>query len=318
MAIFLSEQKIKLLYIGNFSPDEYGQIPDEYLVERGLKENGVEVFTLSFRNFQAILKIIEKEKIDCCLFSLFKAEVEAELLSEVKIKKVMWTFDWMFLERRLPLFLKQGKLMDLVVTTEDVVDWSHFGLNHICIRQGVDASVHKRVPFDKKYANDLVFVGNLYNQKRVDLLRKVANKYQLKVYGHNYFSDLDNGGKVFNDDLCKVYSSSKIALGVNSFIGEGYWSNRVYLALGCGAFFLTPYVEGLEDEFENYKHLVWYKTEDEMFELIDRFLKDERQRKEIASNGYKFVHKNYSYQKRTKKLVEEIKKLGNLGDNLLH
>ncbi|MDO8885720.1 glycosyltransferase [Candidatus Oleimmundimicrobium sp.] len=342
---------MNLLYVGRFAPDEYSQIPDESLVQKGfcdtkfvylgyfnseegywgtpneffikkqLKRSGNTITILSKNNIWDLKKVVDKVNPDVILFS-FLGNIDykrlKDVLSATPAKKVMWTFDWMFLERRLPLFLKQGKLMDLVVTTEDVVDWSHYGLNHTCIRQGVDKALHKKVAFSKRYANDLVFVGNVYNKERVNFLRKVANKYQLKVYGNNCSSDLENGGRVFNDDLCKVYSSCKIALGDNSqSVNDGYWSNRVYLALGCGAFFLTPYVKGLEEEFENYKHLVWYKTEDEMFYLIDRFLKDEKKRKQIALNGYEFVHKNYSYEKRTKKLIKEIEKLG-IGDNLLH
>ena len=49
---------------------------------------------------------------------------------------------------------------------------------------------------------------------------------------------------------------------------ERYFSNRTFLTLAAGGFHLTHYVPGLETMFENHRHLVWYRSDEECLELI--------------------------------------------------
>jgi len=301
---------VKIIHIGYFNGTAYaGEVPDEILVYNQLKKNN-EVIAISVERAFDALKIDNPDivlfpqmgKVDINRFNL--------LTSRLKAKKVMWTFDWMFHGNRDKWFIPQAQKMDLLVTTDNIVNWEKYGINQTCIRQGCIKPLHRRVRKDKKYYNDVIFVGNAYTDKRKKYLREIAKYYDLKMYGTTKAPFVPCGGTAFNDKLCKVYSSCKIALGDKyPGVNEGYWSNRVYLALGCGAFFLTPYIKGLEKEFENKKHLVWFKSIDEAIGLIDYYLYHPTKRKEIAKNGYELVHKKYSYKNRVDKLLEEIRKL---------
>jgi spore maturation protein CgeB len=75
----------------------------------------------------------------------------------------------------------------------------------------------------------------------------------------------------------------------------GYWSNRLWLTLGCGGFFLTAYVQGMENIFENKKHLVWYHNEQECLSLAEEYLAKPEERKAIALQGYHLVHDNHTF-----------------------
>jgi len=348
---------MKIIYVGYFSGTAYAnETPDEVLVFNQLKKNnkiaaiaikkiiGARYFSdTTYANevpnkllilnqleknnkiitvpVEKVFDIIKIENPDVVLFSpLGNINIDrfSLLISKLKAKKVMWTFDWAFHSNRDKWFIPQAKLMDLLVTTESTINWSKYGINQVCIRQGCDKSLHKRVCEDKEYLNDVVFVGNMYQEERKKYLQKIAQYYDLKIYGTIKMSGVPQGRAVFNDELCKVYSSCKIALGDKyPGVDEGYWSNRVYLALGCGAFFLTPYIRGLEEEFKNKKHLVWFHNIDEAISLIDYYLHHPKERKEIADAGYELVHKKYSYEQRVKKLIKEINKI-EIRDNFLH
>jgi spore maturation protein CgeB len=65
---------------------------------------------------------------------------------------------------------------------------------------------------------------------------------------------------------------------------EGYWSNRLWLTLGCGGFFMTSYVPGIEKYFKNKTHL-----------LIEEYLSKPAERLRIARQGYEFVHKHHTF-----------------------
>jgi spore maturation protein CgeB len=76
---------------------------------------------------------------------------------------------------------------------------------------------------------------------------------------------------------------------------EGYWSNRLWLTLGCGGFFLTAYVRGMENFFENKRHLVWYHSETECLSLAEEYLAKPDSRHKIARQGYHLVHEHHTF-----------------------
>ena len=91
---------------------------------------------------------------------------------------------------------------------------------------------------------------------------------------------------------------------------EHYWSNRIYQILGSGGFYLTPYIEGLEEEFENEKHIVWVKSMDEMVDKVKYYSRYNAKREKIAKAGYDLAHKKYKYADRVRCLVNELRNRG--------
>jgi len=83
-------------------------------------------------------------------------------------------------------------------------------------------------------------------------------------------------------------------------------------------FFMLKYFKGIEELFENRKHLVWFKDIKEMMELIHYYLKNENERKEIFENGRQLITSNYTYKAKAWELFEYYKKSILLFPEYLH
>ena len=210
---------------------------------------------------------------------------------------------------RLDWFIPFARELDILFLTDGSFHASRYGIKHFYdLKQSCDPKLHFPVPFDQRYASDIAFIGSIYTTGRRELIQKVRQTYDFKMYG--FGRDLDGRPlkQVFGEEFSKVCNSAKIILGDNAINNRpDYWSNKVYLTLGCGGFFLTPYAPGLEKYFNNKEHLVWYQTTDEALDLIEYYLSHSEERKLIADNGYKLVHKYHTSDNRMKELLEKIK-----------
>src|SRR5262249_18513973 len=72
-----------------------------------------------------------------------------------------------------------------------------------------------------------------------------------------------------------------------------YFSNRTFLTLASGGFHLTGYVPGLETMFDDHRHLVWYRSDDECLDLIAHYLDRPAERAAIAAEGQRHVRERY-------------------------
>jgi len=160
---------------------------------------------------------------------------------------------------------------------------------------------------------DIVFIGNNNRSERLLLLKKIAEKYNLKVFGNGWGGiELNCGDPVYGKNFSKVCNQAKICLGEKEPAGaklEAYFSNRLVNTLATGSFYINPYSQNLESVFINKKHLVWYKNEEELVELIDYYLKHSDEREKIACQGQKEVYEKYTYEKSIKRILKDAGKI---------
>jgi spore maturation protein CgeB len=74
----------------------------------------------------------------------------------------------------------------------------------------------------------------------------------------------------------------------------------------CGGFQLSFYVEGLEQHYRIGNEIAIYQSADEMIEKVQYYLKNEKEREEIAKNGYERSINDHSLQQRFIKLFSDI------------
>ena len=84
----------------------------------------------------------------------------------------------------------------------------------------------------------------------------------------------------------------------------GYTSNRTWFTLGSRGFLLTNYAPGLEEIFENHRHLVWYRSVDECLELIEHYRARPVERARIAAEGHAFARAHRTYDDFARDLVD--------------
>lgn len=176
------------------------------------------------------------------------------------------------------------------------------------------------------YASEVAFIGNIFHtgaqagdfNTRRNLLRQVGTNFDLKIWGIQRYPDAAKkfGGRAriiewpaYNEEYVKVCQSASVILGINLINSiKLYFSNRTFLTLASGGFHITSYVPGLEAMFENHKHLVWFRDENECVELIDYYLKRPKRRQSIADAGQQLVRRKYSLARQVGRLLNLIRK----------
>jgi hypothetical protein len=159
--------------------------------------------------------------------------------------------------------------------------------------------------------HDVIFVGSrkyhdewTYRPKLIDWLDR--------SYG-NRFEQYGSGGvkSVRGMHLNKLYWSTKVVVGDTlciDFKYPDYWSDRIYETLGRGGFLIHPYIKGLENEFKDKEHVVFYEYNnfEQLKELIDYYIKNDDEREKIRLAGHKLVKENYTYKHRWQQILEDL------------
>ena len=218
------------------------------------------------------------------------------------IKTVMF-FEDPWVTRILPDIFERGKLVDIfLVTAEGVLEeYRKAGVkNPVYIINACDMYEHRRRhPILPIWKSDVAFIGAAReNESRVQLIRKLDEICNVKVYGKNWeqINKKATLKNIYPRGYTLVCGGAKIVLGAdNTSSIYGYWSSRLPFTLGCGGFLLTNYVPGMEKFYTNREHLVWYKSEDECVDLVQEFLAKPKERERIADQGYRYVHEHNTF-----------------------
>ena len=205
---------------------------------------------------------------------------------------IAWYFDWIKnYHGRDKDYLLRLKEFDLILSTDGFENDIYQGLNRHWLPHACDPKVY--FPVDGSQFYDAGFIGHIYSPYRKRLIESLIKKYNFASMGLN-----DN---CWGPNYSLSCSQVKIMVGDNmrNDIG-GYWSDRLYLSLACGAFLLYPRVEGIERFFTDGEHLVLYDSVDDLYQKIDYWLPREDERRRIALDGSAHARLNHSWQIRVK------------------
>lgn len=240
------------------------------------------------------------------------------VLSELKekgIPSITYHLDlWLGLSRQADL-VKEAVYTDIehfFTVDSKMADWFNTKTNvkgHY-LPAGV---FHEEATYSKKqsYDNDVIFVGSrLYHREwryRPKLIHWLKQRYpnKFKHYGR------DGLGVVRGAELNDLYASTRIVVGDTLCPGYSYpdyWSDRIYETLGRGGFLIHPYIPGIEREFTDREHVVFYKygNFNQLKELIDYYLVNEEEREAIRVAGHNLVKNKYTYRHRWQTILQEL------------
>lgn len=306
------------LYYGQFEHYSYC----ENWIADALDRNGhhcLRIRRTPWFDEQRLIKIAQDNHATHLLLSKCP-EIKADQLETIKktgLKIVFWTFDWMRHPEAWAWYRPLAKVADVCFQTDGYGDNENYqkaGIRRVELHQGFVEGLHDLpncLPTSKVFApegsngfgHDVVFVGSNYTERRhelIDVLRQFS--------GFQKFGEPEP--QLWGEEFAAEIYFSKIVIGDN-FVNDvpGYWSDRVYLTLACGGFFMPAYVPGMEKEFTNHKHLVWWESFDELKALIHFYLPNEPGRKQIALGGYQLVHGRDSYDQRVRQMIEVLETL---------
>lgn len=178
----------------------------------------------------------------------------------------------------------------------------------------------------RRFETDAVMVGNIsrfssYRVRRKMIARLLGSGLKVQWWGPRIPRKLKNwaflpsrvarswGGRyIWNEDYAKVVACSKIfvARDINPEIDCSV-SNRIYAALGSGAFYLTWYNRGMEDLFVIDKEIVVFEDLDEMVEKARYYLDHSAERRAIAEAGKQRVLRDYTWKHRFQEMFEIVR-----------
>ncbi len=206
--------------------------------------------------------------------------------------------------------IELGRRCSIMFTTArgNVPDFKSMGVRNVSyIRGGCDPTDHFPDSPDPGYFADVAFIGSANMPNRTGLLRAIAERFSLKLYGQGWESALRQAPArrhVYPKQYRKICASTKIIIGIDGKNDlDLYFSNRTWLTLGCGGFLLTRYVPNLEEYFTNHEHLVWFQSVEECLELIDYYLPRESERRRIANTGCEYVRMYHTFRHATAEIM---------------
>ncbi len=208
-------------------------------------------------------------------------------LDELDIPKVCYLIDT---HLHLEDHIETARKFDCVfIAQKEYIDrFKEAGIKEVhWLPLGCDPEIHGKTESEK--AHDVVFVGSLTDPRRVNLLKQVEERFNLSVE------------RKFMDEMTEVFCKGKIVF--NNAIRNDL-NMRVFEALCSETMLVTDPAVGLEDFFEEGKHLSIYKDEAELLQKIQYYIDNPGLRERIAEEGRKEVLEKHTYECRTVSMME--------------
>lgn len=313
---------MKIVFLGNFSVPYCSEVHHK----KSLETLGHEVIAL--QETQATTEEIFEKTLDADLFvwvhthgwqtpGKMSMENVLKYLKRANIPSLTYHLDlWLGLKRQEDLEKDPVyKNIEYFFTVDKLMaDWfnNETNVKGRYIHAGVfDKECYiSNVP--SRYSNDVIFVGSKgYHPEwpyRPELINQLTNKFGTKF---THVGGDGQTGTIRGDELNRLYAGSKIAIGDSlciDFDYPHYWSDRVYETLGRGGFMIHPYIKGMEEDFEDGKHLVFYKFGDfdDLFGKIDYYNEHPEEREKIRKSGHEHVKNNHTYLNRWSEIIAEV------------
>lgn len=200
-------------------------------------------------------------------------------------------------------YVTLGKQIDLTLFTnmDDVNLLNKQGVKADFLQVGFDSDKFNPKGDKGKYP-EIVFLGSNYGRAfplsafREEMVNKLKNEFGDKfgVYGTGWGK---NGDGIIDNyaEEGKVYRSCKVAISLSHFDRELYASDRLFRAMGAGAFCMSHGFRGLEKMFSIGNEIQTFATIDDLITDIRYYLEVPKIRKKIAKAGCKKVRNNYTW-----------------------
>ncbi|HMS64416.1 MAG TPA: glycosyltransferase [Ignavibacteria bacterium] len=287
-------------YIDKVADDLYGK----YKKLRFLKESA----------FNKLIPVRDRTKLNIILDYVKKYKPDVIFVREISgLPSSLWksfSDKTLIVNRIATIVPKQWSLRDwdLIFTSTNTYK-NFFELNHIdsyINSNGFEERVLKEmINADKKY--EVTFVGSMSKKlwnERVKIAEYISDKVDFKWWGMKNADETSRSsinkayqGITSGLEMFQIYKQSKIVFNDYPAMSEGAGVNqRMFEVMGTGSLLLTKDAENIRNNFPG-DVFVTFRDEKDCLDKIKYYLKNEKEREEIALAGQKFILENYSYEK---------------------
>jgi len=275
---------------------------DEGAIAHGIRQLGHDVICLS--EVGKARKILQTEGD----FLLFHKWEDIETLQRVTIPKVFWYFDLVnypdpVIQHRNQIRMQWMNsvvpLVDLGFCTDG--DWVNQDDSGKLIRlmQGADSRVTGRGTKLGPY-HPILFTGIRKGGKgRTEFVDNMKETYDKK------FLHVEQG--LHQRELADLIASTKIVVAPDAPVTDHYWSNRVYMMLGYGAFLLHPYCRTLAKHYTHGTDIIFYFDRNGLHRLIKHYLEFPENTLMIQQAALKRTLAEHTYTHRCEDLIRTVK-----------
>lgn len=157
------------------------------------------------------------------------------------------------------------------------------------------------------YANYFL-ARKITSLERQQLLRAVSDRFDTKLYTHQdtpTLPHIKNMGAVdYYDVMPHVFKNSKINLNISLRSIQSGIPLRAFDIMGAGGFLLTNYQADFLDLFVPEEDFVYYESEEDLLTKIEYYLSHEKERTDIAANGFQKTAASHTYDCRVRTMLQ--------------
>lgn len=217
-------------------------------------------------------------------------------------------------ELQLPAYMK-GYFEGLMAMQEQI--YGDYLLEQVLSQDVVDEFYQKqlgsyRFP-EKATHNERAVIAQLYlgnkitANERIHLLGKLGQAHPVDLYTGSAHEDIPviwHGTVNTHREMPFIFRNSKINLnttvrGIRTGIPLRIWD-----VLGCGGFLLTNYQSEIPEFFNVGEDLDVFYDAGDLCEKVEYYLSHEKERQEVARNGYEKVVGSHTYVHRVQQMLE--------------
>ena len=305
---------MRILMVGNFNVGWDSSICDELHIANALREAGHEVLQIQREHFA-----VPDGKYDLAIFSQWHSYPNdfVFLLQEICKTVAYWSFDYQWHEQESWHF-KLATEADIFFSKEmeHRTEYEKMGANFQWLSQDFAPSFLDRVEGVKKDI-DVLFTGTKIDHAtdRTRLIKLIDENFDLQVYALNSDSWKAEGIKnanqsVVDHGLPELIARAKIHISIDHINSEGYWSDRNAQIMACGGFVLFKYVPMSEVVFGPW--ITYFHTDQQVLNLIKKYLADDDTREMWANGGYEYARNNLLVGNRVHQMLQKVRHHENL------
>ena len=180
----------------------------------------------------------------------------------------------------------------------------------------VMADLYRALPMDPNpdgvETKEFLYAQYVINRKitgmeRASLLGAIARRHTVDLFTYDRrftLPNLRNHGKVDPyEEMPRVFKQSRINLNITLRSIKSGIPLRCFDIMGSGGFLLSNFQGDFLDFFVPGEDFVYYESESDLLGKIDYYLRNEREREEIARNGHDKVAERHTYRHRVREMM---------------
>jgi len=220
---------------------------------------------------------------------------------------VCWNFDWIWkLGNRPVLYTPRLRMMDVIFSTDGTCgrEYIRRGMHcRIYLPQGAAPMATLPTPTPGTPKHDVVFMGHLYSRDRQELARRLSARWD--------FANLGAGERIWGRAMSDICQSTSIMIGTNYRNDiPGYWSDRPYVVMGAGGFYLGHHVRGFDNHFKHGVHYGRFEGMHDMEVQVAYWLCHPAEREACRLRGHALVQEQHTYTNRVGRLLAALRLRG--------